>query len=445
MEKARQSLRKQKNKLIAFFAILTIAVGILVWHSMVYYGNGTIIEGVDCSQKTIEEAKDLIEAREIQLSFADGNTYKVQAKDLGKTLEDESELRRIIAQQGILPKGTREFKIPKEAFSVDKVTLNTYLISLRELNPIYMRKPQNAYIQMGTDSFEIVPEEYGTVIDLGIATNFAKEKLLSGETTINFGEITEKDPEILQTDKELNAKLDALNKTLTASITLTLQDESTVTLDSNQIKNWVYQDEKGNYEIAIEENVEAFVKELEARVKEIGKTQDYKIESGEVVTLNVQWGSRTTLDTEKEKAELMKELNIGGTYERKPNYSQETVITNLTDYIDVSIEEQKVKMYVGGECILNAPCVTGTKGVYDTPKGIFYSNFKAKDYHLSKYNCDVEYWVTVDGNVGLHDANWRTDDEYTVGRYTWDGSHGCINLQEATAQTIYENVTSKML
>ena len=42
------------------------------------------------------------------------------------------------------------------------------------------------------------------------------------------------------------------------------------------------------------------------------------------------------------------------------------------------------------------------------------------------------------GNVGIHDATWRT--EFGGNMYQWDGSHGCINVPYDKAAAIYANI-----
>ena len=42
------------------------------------------------------------------------------------------------------------------------------------------------------------------------------------------------------------------------------------------------------------------------------------------------------------------------------------------------------------------------------------------------------------GNVGLHDASWRT--EFGGDIYQWEGSHGCVNMPYEQALVIYSNI-----
>ena len=44
------------------------------------------------------------------------------------------------------------------------------------------------------------------------------------------------------------------------------------------------------------------------------------------------------------------------------------------------------------------------------------------------------------GDVGLHDAPWRTAFGGTI--YLEGGSHGCVNMPPAAAATLFNNVSA---
>ena len=54
------------------------------------------------------------------------------------------------------------------------------------------------------------------------------------------------------------------------------------------------------------------------------------------------------------------------------------------------------------------------------------------------YSSAVKYWMPFNGNVGMHDASWRS--EFGGWQYIINGSHGCINLPTEKAAEIYEIV-----
>ena len=54
------------------------------------------------------------------------------------------------------------------------------------------------------------------------------------------------------------------------------------------------------------------------------------------------------------------------------------------------------------------------------------------------YAANVTYWMPFAGNVGIHDATWRT--EFGGNLYTLEGSHGCVNTPYDQAAIIYQNI-----
>ena len=41
------------------------------------------------------------------------------------------------------------------------------------------------------------------------------------------------------------------------------------------------------------------------------------------------------------------------------------------------------------------------------------------------YNSEVSFWLPFNGDVGIHDASWRS--EFGGSIYKTRGSHGCVN------------------
>ena len=109
-------------------------------------------------------------------------------------------------------------------------------------------------------------------------------------------------------------------------------------------------------------------------------------------------------------------------------------------YIKVSISKQKLWYYKYGKVQYTSSVVTGQKYTHDTPTGIFKIRGKAREIYLigPDYKSFVNYWMPIYGDIGMHDATWR----WTFGGdiYTYNGSHGCINLPLKTAKYIYNNV-----
>ena len=120
------------------------------------------------------------------------------------------------------------------------------------------------------------------------------------------------------------------------------------------------------------------------------------------------------------------------------------LLGNEDTYVEVDLTAQHVWFYKDGELIMDTNCVTGTKNTSrETPTGSYYISEKVNGKYLigPTWKSWVDKWMrlTTDG-VGLHDAQWRALSEFNPNRYTFDGSHGCINLPKAFAYDLYDEV-----
>lgn len=115
-------------------------------------------------------------------------------------------------------------------------------------------------------------------------------------------------------------------------------------------------------------------------------------------------------------------------------------LNDVGDYIEVDLTNQHVYAYIGGNLIVDGPCVSGLAGTgRETPAGIYHIYYKQSPAVLKGegYASPVSFWMPFNGGIGLHDATWRSSFGGNI--YTYDGSHGCINLPYDVAKTIYEN------
>lgn len=108
-------------------------------------------------------------------------------------------------------------------------------------------------------------------------------------------------------------------------------------------------------------------------------------------------------------------------------------------YIEVIISKQKLYYYVNHDLVLESPVTTG-KNDY-TKTGEFRIHNKVRNTVLkgATYTSYVKYWMAYDGNrYGLHDASWRND--FGSMDFKRNGSHGCVNLPDDTAEKLYDMV-----
>lgn len=113
-------------------------------------------------------------------------------------------------------------------------------------------------------------------------------------------------------------------------------------------------------------------------------------------------------------------------------------------FVLVDISDQRIRFYRNKKLIMKSDVVTGTRGIHDTPTGIFKVRSKQRNIDLigPTWNSHVSYWMAfLGGSYGLHDASWRSSAQFSNHRtYIGNGSHGCVNLRPGFARKLYNRV-----
>ena len=197
-----------------------------------------------------------------------------------------------------------------------------------------------------------------------------------------------------------------------------------------------------------EEAVQSWVEQLAADYNTCGTEKEFEATRGDIVTVKyVTYG--TKLDTEAEMQYLLEALQWEnertGTEIHIPAYLQEGYVRGRDDigdtYIEIDMTEQKMYYYADGEQILETDIVTGNTGRrMGTPQGINFVYGKERNRTLRGpgYASFVKYWVPVKGNIGIHDASWRS--KFGGEIYKTNGSHGCINTPTDIMSELYDMV-----
>lgn len=147
--------------------------------------------------------------------------------------------------------------------------------------------------------------------------------------------------------------------------------------------------------------------------------------------------------SEKEACEVLREE--GDWYVVRCNHQIGYIPKVLTEeltgvFVVVDISEQILTLYDGNIILLEVDITSGTKGVDDTPYGLFSIQNKIKDYYLKGpgYRSHVDFWMPFYYGYGIHDASWRT--VFGKNYYERHGSHGCVNVPPERTEEIYETV-----
>ena len=213
-------------------------------------------------------------------------------------------------------------------------------------------------------------------------------------------------------------------------------------LDGKQISEWITQDEK---QVSLDTNrIKEYIKQISKKYNTYGRDREFVTTSGNMLELP-SGGYGWLINQEEEFIQLMQEINNGSVVKREPVYSVRAFTRGKNDigttYVEIDLGKQHLYFYQEEKLVLEADFVSGNmvKG-FATPPGVFGITYKARNATLrgEDYATPVSYWMPFNGNVGMHDATWRS--MFGGDIYLTNGSHGCINLPYKKANEIFDNI-----
>lgn len=453
-------------------AILAVTAGCAYGAVTYYYADrffeGTYINGIDCSNKTAYEVEQAIastvEAYSIEVTSRNQDPQTISGSQIGYQYMSDGEVLNLLKQQkpyewvrGFME--TRSYNT-QENVTFDKTLLQNEVKALNCAQPENQVEPENAYVVMNGDEFTIVPETEGSKLKVKEAYKALDAAISGSQTSIDLGSTPDvyAVAAVTSEDSTLQATRDAYNNYTKASITYTFGDQ-TVTLDGSTLKNWLQFDEKGQLvqdDASFTQHVKDFVAQLASEHNTVGTTRSFNTTSGRTVSV---YGSAYgwKIDQDAEAAQLTEEIRTGTQTTREPVYSMRANAYGYNDigstYIEVDLSSQHMYYYQGGSIIFDSDIVSGDIRYDDraTPPGIFTLYYKKSPDVLRgakkpdgtyEYETSVTYWMPFNGGIGFHDATWQA---YFGGdRYTYAGSHGCINMPLDAAATLYSIIDTNV-
>lgn len=438
--------------MIVGFFVVGIHLGAQAWY------NGRILPGVavaghDVGGLTVAEARKVVQkdvqSYKLHLDVA-GESYQLSAAELGVTFDVEATLASAYAsgRDAWLPPLTHE--PVKLAYHLNRSQLNDFSTSVA--NKVGT-PPVDAAVTVSGATVATVPEKSGWSIDRLKLQQMIEDDVRSpGGVKISL-KAREQLADIQA--KALAPTIDETKQLMAVPIVLTYADK-TFTPTPAEIGQWLaFAKQPDGKAFKLVPQVDSsklkdYVQSLANKLDVAPVNKKVNVENG--VTKVTQEG---VLGSAIDRDPLTAQLAAAVTAQTPLTYTItahpvdfKTVSTNLVSldygrYIEVNLSKQHLWVWQDHAVIYESAITSGATGAgLGTVTGLFSIYYKTTNTRLRgyqygyDYDVPVKYWMPFYQGYGLHDAVWRNG-KFGGQDYYYGGSHGCVNLPDATAEFIY--------
>ena len=448
--------------ILGIFACIPIALVVyiaFVIHFTNVFMCGTYINGKYCTGFTVEECNDLLmadyEQEYIELQDKSNVRYRITYEEIDGSVDFSEELNHIIRSQNAFLWFMR--LIEPESYTLKpKIVYNDLMLG-KVLSESAMYEEQSnkeldVFILESEDGYVLVDnrQDYLNPDKVHEAARYAMENQENFIDLAEYGcyedlNYTSKMKDTL----ELWKKIDAFQNSCKVSYDM---GDVVIPVDASVVCHFIKLNEDNTFMLDKDGNpvfdkdgVTEFINGLAAEYDTYGTIRKFTTTSGEVK--EISGGTYGTKLNQKAEVKYLTEAFLNGVEETHiPSYTKMSSNRGKDDigktYIEVDMTNQKMYYYKDGVLKLETDVVTGNLRLnHDTPAGINYVYAKQKNRILRGpgYASPVDYWMPVNGGIGIHDASWR--DEFGGEIYKTSGSHGCINTPLEKVKELYDMVT----
>lgn len=453
MKKNKHKRSKPLVPLLVVIGILLIGYLIVAVYFMNHFYFHTTINGEKATGLTVSQVQDKIsqEVKKYQISLEerDKNTEIIQGQNIELKATFDDSIQKLLKEQNSFLWLPNIFKTHKETIHntivYDKDKLAAQIAQLSCTQAKNQQQPVNATVsdydpQKG---YVIVAEEQGNTIDQSRLEQVIATSVENLKKSVSLEENNcYVSPMITKDTKELQKAVDTLNKYVSTKVTYDFGKNQEV-LDGSTIHTWLSLDDDLSVKLD-NSKVKSYVKELAREHNTAGRAKNFTTPQGEAITIsggNYGW----KINQSDEVKQLILDIQNGTVEKRDPAYTQKANSHGANDYGDtyvaVDLTAQHLVFYKNGKLVTSTDFVSGSILENDaTPTGSYFVNSKETDRFLTgpDYKSHVDYWMPFNGDVGLHDASWRSSFGGSI--YLKHGSHGCVNLPASAAKTIFNSI-----
>ena len=450
----RQLVRRTQKAFAIIIPLLLLFVGFLLWRTFYFQSHfypGTVINGIDCSRASIEEAAELFQEEIsryiLTIKERGGGEEKLSAQVVGLVYMANEPLKALKEEQNQAHNWLKDRTVVKE-YTIDQIValdedrLDAALNTLIALDPSQVTEPVDAQLAKDrSGKYEVIEEVEGNALKPDEFRERVSAALMCLDEEIDLEEENlYREPEIRVSQAMYDAA-DTLNTYLSAEITYTFGAEKEV-VNRRTFEDWILVDEDYNVALSFE-GLANYAYQTALKYDNFGEAIDFVTTTGVKLTLSGYYGWQ--IDQDAMILELKELIAAGETVTKEPPTSRQIGVYERTirrTYVEIDLWNQHLYFYMEGRLMLETDIVSGCveKG-HTTPVGLFYIYHKERNAILrgEGYESPVKYWMPFNGGIGLHDASWRS--AFGSHIYMYAGSHGCINLPEWAAYEIYSNVS----
>jgi hypothetical protein len=446
----------EKREAIELLGIAVAAVLLLYLLISFYFTShfffSTTINGADVSLKNEKQADQSIrryaENYKLLLIERDDKLDQITGQEAGLEYKNITYVEEVLNEQKALQWITSLF-IKQELHTADLFLYNENKLNLtlNQLNCFKRAKiePENVSYQYTDGHYQLVKEIYGNRIEKEKLKTAVINSLLKGEASLDLeADSCYVNPVYTMNSPKTFKTLRHLNKCVSTHVTYLFGSKREV-VDGNVINNWITVDE--NLDIILDKDkVGAYVKAMGKKYDTVGVKRSFKTSLGTMVDIEggiYGW----KIDQGVEAAALAENIISGRVLIREPAYVQKAVSRVGNEigetYVEINITRQHLWFYKDGRLITQGPVVTGNPNRGNAKvTGAYMLNYKQEGAVLTGpgYEAGVQYWMPFYGNIGIHDAKWRSAFGGEI--YKRNGTHGCVNAPYYLAKTIYKYIES---
>lgn len=457
------SMKKQKKLILGLFFMVPIIMcaAIYVALGLYYQGGfsyGTWVNGVYCTGKSVTAINEELLKNETADTFTiygkEEAEENISLAEIDYHITYEPPLQEMQKTQNPFLWGLQLFQ-GKEKILLPQLSYNQEALE-EKLNQLSMIKEGSLLTNpdvrlIKTEKGYELQDQTKQVLQVNKAKEVIKSALQEGKKSVSLQEA------LCYEDTELTPKMLAVydlwkkvNAFQDCKITYQFGDAQEK-IDSSIVADWIALDENGGFlfdengELQLEDGkIEEYIAHLGDKYDTYKKTRKFMATRGEEVL--IEGGTYGNQLNQKAEMAYLKDAF----YQKKeevhiPEYSKTAKTQGENDlgdtYIEIDMQTQTMYYYKSGAIVLETPIVTGNiSRKWSTPARTCYVYGKQRNRVLKGpgYASPVNFWMPVNGNIGIHDAKWRKTFGGEI--YKTNGSHGCINTPYDKMKELYEMV-----